>query len=167
MHQLASLVGSALGQSGFYAAALKHLELAGQLAAEELKQNSSLIRSLRMNPAISLWEKNPYRLWPAPEQATEPFRESFERALGVGQRGALVVRRHRRSSYWPPVPGPVRSPIAIGACVACGSPITRARSPRCGATSRAPAPRSTRSSSRPFARRSTAVHPTIKSNSFT
>ena len=84
---LASIVGSALGQSGFYAAALKHLELAGSLGAEELKQNSSLIRSLRMNPAISLWEKNPYRLWPAPDQATEAFRESFGRALGWANEG--------------------------------------------------------------------------------
>ena len=84
---LASLVGSALGQAGFYAAALKHLELAGKLGADEPKQSSSLIRSLRTNPAISLWEKNPYRLWPAPEQATEAFRESFERALGWANEG--------------------------------------------------------------------------------
>jgi tetratricopeptide (TPR) repeat protein len=82
-----SLVGSALGQAGFYAAAFKHLELAGRLANEEVKQTSSLIRSLKMNPAISLWEKNPYRLWPAPDPATEPFRESFERALGWANEG--------------------------------------------------------------------------------
>jgi tetratricopeptide (TPR) repeat protein len=84
---VASLVGSALGQAGSYAAALKHLELAGKLAAEELKQGASMIRSLRTNPAISPWEKNPYRLWPAPEQATEPFRESFQRALGWANEG--------------------------------------------------------------------------------
>ena len=82
-----SLVGSALGQAGFYAAAFKHLELAGRLAAEEVKQTSALIRSLKMNQAISLWEKNPYRLWPAPDQATEPFRESFERALEWANEG--------------------------------------------------------------------------------
>ncbi len=82
-----ALVGSALGQAGFYAAAFKHLELAGRLAAEEVKQTSSWIRSLKMNQSISLWEKNPYRLWPAPEHATEPFRESFERAVEWANEG--------------------------------------------------------------------------------
>ena len=84
---LVSIVGSALAQLGFYAAALKHLELAGGLGLEELKHNSSLVQSLRTNPAISVWEKNPYRLWPAPESATEAFRESFERALGWAREG--------------------------------------------------------------------------------
>ena len=40
-----------------------------------------------MNPAVSVWEKNPYRLWPAPDNATQPFRESFERALGWANEG--------------------------------------------------------------------------------
>ncbi len=82
-----SLVGSSLGQAGFYAAAFKHLELAGRLAAEEVKQTSAVVRSLKMNQAISLWEKNPYRLSPPPDQATEPFRESFDRALQWANEG--------------------------------------------------------------------------------
>jgi tetratricopeptide (TPR) repeat protein len=84
---LASLVGGALGQTGFFAAALKHLELAGQLAAGELKQSTALTRSLKMNPAVSVWEKNPYRLWPPPDNATQAFRESFERAVGWANEG--------------------------------------------------------------------------------
>jgi tetratricopeptide (TPR) repeat protein len=88
--QLASVissVGSALGQAGFCAAALKHMELAGRLAADETKQNSTWIRNLKINPATSLWEKNPYRLWPAPNQAADAFRESFERALEWASEG--------------------------------------------------------------------------------
>jgi tetratricopeptide (TPR) repeat protein len=84
---LASLIGSALGQAGFYAAALKQLELAGKLGADELPQSSSLIRSLRMNPAVSPWEKNPHQLSPAPDQAALAFRESFEKALGWANEG--------------------------------------------------------------------------------
>ena len=76
-----------LGQVGLYAAALKHLELAGRLGADEQKQSASLVQSLRMNPAISVWEKNPYRLSPAPDQASQPFRESFERALEWANEG--------------------------------------------------------------------------------
>jgi tetratricopeptide (TPR) repeat protein len=82
--QLASLavfVGSALGQAGFCAAALAHLELASNLQADAKKQSDSLVKSLKMNQAISAWEKNPYRLWPVPDRASGPVRESFERAL--------------------------------------------------------------------------------------
>jgi tetratricopeptide (TPR) repeat protein len=87
LSSLASLVGSALGQGGFFAAALKHLELAGQLAAAELKQSASVIRSLKMNPAISAWEKNPYGLLPAPENATPAHREAFDKAIGWASEG--------------------------------------------------------------------------------
>jgi tetratricopeptide (TPR) repeat protein len=84
---LAAILGRALGQAGFYAAALAHLELATQLGADEQHQFSSLIQNLKVNPGLSVWEKNPYRLWPAPESATEAFRESFERALGWAREG--------------------------------------------------------------------------------
>ena len=78
---VAVFVGSALGQAGFSAAALAHLELAGNLQADAKKQSASLVKSLKMNQAISAWEKNPYRLWPVPDRASGPVRESFERAL--------------------------------------------------------------------------------------
>ena len=44
-------------------------------------------KDLRANPAISVWEKNPYRLSPAPEAAAQAFRESFEQALGWAEEG--------------------------------------------------------------------------------
>ena len=163
---IASLVGSALGQAGFYAAALKHLELAGKLGGEELKQNASMIRSLRTNPAISPWEKNPYGLSPAPEQATEAFRESFQRALGWANEG-LWSAAASAFELLAAGSGPERSPIAIGGCAACGSPITRGRSPPCAGIFREPAPRPMRLSSSACVRRSTAAHLSIKSNSCT
>jgi tetratricopeptide (TPR) repeat protein len=79
---LASFLGSNLGRAGYPAAGIKHLELAIRLSSDEEKQVASHLQNLRGNPAISLWEKNPYRLSPAPEGATAAFRESFEQALG-------------------------------------------------------------------------------------
>jgi tetratricopeptide (TPR) repeat protein len=84
---LAGIIGRALSQAGFYAAALAHLELARQIEAEEQNAVAPLIQSLKTSPAIGVWEKNPYQLWPAPESATEAFRESFERALAWAREG--------------------------------------------------------------------------------
>jgi len=84
---LASFLGSSLNQAGFPAAAIKHLELAGWLGGKEDKQDVASLQAIRANPAVSVWEKNPYRLAPAPEQVSEPFRESFERALGWANEG--------------------------------------------------------------------------------
>jgi tetratricopeptide (TPR) repeat protein len=81
---LASFLGSALARHGFIPAALKHLELAASLGGGEDQQS---IASLRKNPGLSPWEKNPYRLSPAPENVSEPFRESFERALAWADHG--------------------------------------------------------------------------------
>ena len=89
-HELAALaafVGAALGRSGYPAAAIKHLELAVRLSREQENQVSSHLQNLRANPAVSLWEKNPYRLSPAPETASQPFRESFEQARGWAEEG--------------------------------------------------------------------------------
>jgi tetratricopeptide (TPR) repeat protein len=84
---LASFLGSALARSQYPAAAIKHLELAARLSGEEAKRVASHLHNLRANPAFSVWEKNPYRLWPAPEHATLAFRESFEKALGWAEEG--------------------------------------------------------------------------------
>jgi tetratricopeptide (TPR) repeat protein len=81
---LASFLGSALAQEEFVPAALKHLELAGKL---EGREDSQSIAALRRNIDISPWQKNPYRLWPAPENVSEPFRESFERAVEWADQG--------------------------------------------------------------------------------
>ena len=88
---LASFLGSTLARAEYPAAAIKHLELAAELSGDEAKRVASHLQNLRANPAVSVWEKNPYRLWPAPEQATAAFRESFERAAGLGRRRALVI----------------------------------------------------------------------------
>ena len=79
---LASFLGTNLSRSGYPAAAIKHFELAGQLSSEEEKQVASQLQNLRANPGVSLWEKNPYRLSPAPEGASAAFREAFDQALG-------------------------------------------------------------------------------------
>ena len=79
---LASFVGTSLSRSVYPAAAIKHFELASQLSSDEEKQVTSQLQNLRANPGISVWEKNPYRLSPAPEGATAAFREAFNQALG-------------------------------------------------------------------------------------
>ena len=84
---VAATVGSALARAGFYPAAIKHLDLAIQVNDEESQRNASLLHSLKIAPDASLWERNPYQLWPAPENATPAFRESFERALGWAREG--------------------------------------------------------------------------------
>jgi tetratricopeptide (TPR) repeat protein len=84
---LAAFLGSALAKSDYPAAAIKHLELAAQFSGDEAKRVASHLQNLRVNPAVSIWEKNPYRLLPAPERASEAFRESFEQAIGWAQEG--------------------------------------------------------------------------------
>ncbi|MFI5460290.1 MAG: hypothetical protein ACHRXM_33150 [Isosphaerales bacterium] len=84
---LASFLGSSLSQAGYTAAAIKHLELAVSMASADDKQDVASLQAIRTNPAISLWEKNPYRLGPAPEHVSEPFREAFERALAWAGEG--------------------------------------------------------------------------------
>ncbi len=84
---LASFLGSTLARAQYAAAAIKHLDLAARLSGEESKRVATHLHNLRANPAVSVWEKNPYRLWPAPEQATPAFRESFGRAVGWAEEG--------------------------------------------------------------------------------
>ncbi len=79
---IAAMVGSALARAGFHPAAIKHLELALEATEEESQQTASMLQNLKLAPDTSLWERNPYRLWPAPENATPAFRESFDQALG-------------------------------------------------------------------------------------
>jgi hypothetical protein len=84
---LASFLGSTLARAQYPAAAIKHLDLAARLSGDESKRVATQLHNLRANPAISVWEKNPYRLWPAPEQATIAFRESFGQAVGWAEEG--------------------------------------------------------------------------------
>jgi tetratricopeptide (TPR) repeat protein len=84
---LAAMVGSMLGQAGIYAAALAHLGLSNQLWSKDQKQTSHLMQNIKANPGISVWEKSPYSLWPAPAQASAPFREQCDRAMGWARDG--------------------------------------------------------------------------------
>jgi len=84
---LASFVGATLAQVGFPAAALKHLELAIRLGAGNDKQTLVALHNLRVNPAVSVWERNPYRLSLPPANVSTQFRESFARALGWANEG--------------------------------------------------------------------------------
>ena len=74
---------------GLPIAAMKHLELAARWAGD-LDKDRSIARSIatqRLDPRLSAWEKNPYRLRPVPEGVTDAFRESFERAMGWAEEG--------------------------------------------------------------------------------
>ena len=84
---LASFVGTTLAQAGLAAAALKHLELAIRLGADNDKQTLVALHNLRINPAVSVWEKNPYRLALPPPNVSNEFRESFQRASGWANEG--------------------------------------------------------------------------------
>ncbi len=86
---LAHFLGVSLARAGLPIAALKHLELAANLAGDR-DQDGAIARSLatqKMDPRASAWEKNPYRLRPVPAGVTEAFRESFQRALGWAEEG--------------------------------------------------------------------------------
>jgi tetratricopeptide (TPR) repeat protein len=86
---LAQFLGVSLKQAGLPIAALKHLELAWQWAGD-MDKDQSLSRSIvaqRADARTSAWEKNPYRLKPAPEGVADAFRGSFERALGWAEEG--------------------------------------------------------------------------------
>ncbi len=84
---LATFVGTHLARAGFPAAAIKHLELAGRISSDEGKQIASQLQGLLANPAVSVWEKNPYGLSPAPQAVAQAFRESFEQALSWAEEG--------------------------------------------------------------------------------
>jgi len=79
--QLATFAGMVLAQSGYPAAGIKHVELAGQLSGEPNEKITSTLRLLVSNPNVSIWEKNPHQLWAPPENVSDQFRESFEQAL--------------------------------------------------------------------------------------
>jgi tetratricopeptide (TPR) repeat protein len=84
---LAAFLGSALGRAEYPAAAIKHLDLAARLSGDEAKRIAPSLHNLRASPGFSVWEKNPYRLMPAPEHASQAFRESFQQALGWAEEG--------------------------------------------------------------------------------
>ncbi len=89
MAHLAQFLGVSLHRASLPIAALKHLDLAWQWAGD-LDKDRSLARSIasqRADARTTAWEKNPYRLRPAPEGVADAFRGSFERALGWAEAG--------------------------------------------------------------------------------
>ncbi len=86
---LTHYLGVALAEAHHPIAARRHLELAAAWAGDSDRDRviERALGQLRANPRISAWEKNPYRLLPAPAGATDAFRESFERAIGWAEEG--------------------------------------------------------------------------------
>ncbi len=70
-----------LARADFPAAAIKHLELAVQLAGPDPRRPPGPVETIKANPENSLWEKNPYVLWEAPDGVSPEYRESFDRAI--------------------------------------------------------------------------------------
>ncbi len=132
---LASFVGTALAQAGFAAAAIKHLELAMRLGAGNDKQTMVALHNLRDKPGDLRLGKEPLspRCYHPPmspmNSASRSNRHQDGQTRGSGRPPP------RRSSYCPQDRRPVWSRIAIVGCVVSGSPIMRAPSRRCGATS--------------------------------
>jgi tetratricopeptide (TPR) repeat protein len=84
---LAHFLGVSLKRMGFPIAAIKHAELAQQWSGGKDESIASSLGSLLRSPELSIWEKNPYFLWPPAQGVAEQFRESFERALGWAREG--------------------------------------------------------------------------------
>jgi tetratricopeptide (TPR) repeat protein len=84
---MALYLGLSLSRSGFPIAGFKHLEMVPRWGVTLDESNARAIASLRANAGLSAWEKNLYRLWPAPEGVTDAFRESFDRAIGWAEEG--------------------------------------------------------------------------------
>lgn len=86
---LVHYLGVSLAEADHPIAALRHLELAAAWAGDSDRDRviERSLGQLRANPRVSAWEKNPYRLLPAPAGSTDAFRESFERAIGWAEQG--------------------------------------------------------------------------------
>jgi tetratricopeptide (TPR) repeat protein len=81
-----SMVGSYVVEVGFFAAALKHFELAAQLAPDFEKTESAL-RMVESNPEVTAWVKNRYALAEPPEGLPADRWGRFAEALGWARQG--------------------------------------------------------------------------------
>ena len=163
---MAALLGITLCRSGLPIAGFRHLELAQQWGGDRRRSTARAIQSLRTGAGFSVWEKNPYHLWPPPEGVTEAFRESFERAMGwadgglwassasafellaaASSAGAIAERNRGICCLW----------IADNAAAVAALAVS----------SRGPGRPSRRSTSRPFASGSGQPRSPIPSNSST
>ena len=161
---LASFVGAALAQAGLAAAAIKHLELAVRLGAENDKQTMVALHNLRVNPAVSVWEKNPYRLALPPPNVSNEFRESFQQASGWANEGLWSAAAAAFELLSPGSSAGLVADRNRGLCCLWIADHEGAVA-SLGATSRGLGPRSMRSTSRPFASESTIRRSPILSSS--
>jgi tetratricopeptide (TPR) repeat protein len=85
--KVAALVGEGLAKQLHVPAALKHFELALALDDSEGSVVRTADRSLKGNPALSPWLKEPYRLTVVPDGPGGPARKQFESALDWAREG--------------------------------------------------------------------------------
>ena len=93
--KIAAIVGEELAKQLHVPAALRHLELAVSLDESEQSVIRSAYRSVKANPAISPWLKEPYSLSEPPEQLAGPQARAVRIGPGLGAGRALGVRRLR------------------------------------------------------------------------
>jgi hypothetical protein len=84
---LARIVGLILSEAGKFPAALKHLNLALELAGGDESPSRSGIRMIYKHPAATPWLKNPDALSPAPDALPAEARGRFEQALEWARQG--------------------------------------------------------------------------------
>ena len=100
---LASFLGSALGQAGYPAAAIKHLELAARLSSDEEKQVVLAASESAGQPGdLGLGEEPLSSLAGARSTLRRPFANRSSRRW-AGPRKGSGRRRPRPSSCWPRV----------------------------------------------------------------
>jgi tetratricopeptide (TPR) repeat protein len=85
--EVARVVAAFLAESGFYPAALKHLELEEQLAPDGGRQSESPRRAIEGNAGIAAWLKNSYRLAEPPQGLPTEAWQRFAEALGWAREG--------------------------------------------------------------------------------
>lgn len=78
---LARVVGSFLIEGGLALAAIKHLRLAQRLNPEEEVTTRAALRSVEGSPSLSVWQKYPPPLSPAPSHLSAEAKGRFDQAL--------------------------------------------------------------------------------------
>jgi tetratricopeptide (TPR) repeat protein len=87
LSEVVQVVAAFLVETGLYPAAFKHLELADQLDPGSTRKPGSPLRTIESHPAISAWQKNPYRLAEAPDRLPQVKWASFAEAVAWARDG--------------------------------------------------------------------------------
>jgi len=85
--KIVAMVAEELAKLHHHPAALKHFELARKLDSSENSAARSAQRSVKTDPLVSPWLKQPYSLAEAPQRLGGPQREQFDRALAWAEEG--------------------------------------------------------------------------------